>query len=235
MDEAARLAASGEPEGTVIIAAEQTAGRGRAGRSWVTPPGTALACSVLLRPPVAPDRLPVLSLLIGVAAAGAIASVTGLEPRLKWPNDLWLGDGDPGRKVGGILLTSRLGPGGVDSVIAGIGVNVTTERRDLPPGATSLRHEAGRDVGLDALLTALIKHLNHVYDEYLRSDGHPSLDPWRRRAALIGQAVTISDGEQQRTGHFTGVDDDGRLLLREGQGRVLPISAGDLTRGPRSG
>jgi BirA family biotin operon repressor/biotin-[acetyl-CoA-carboxylase] ligase len=234
MDEAARLAAAGEPEGIVVLAAEQTAGRGRAGRSWVTPPGTALLCSVVLRPRVAPDRLPILSLLIGVAAAGAIAVVTGLEPRLKWPNDLWLGDDDPGRKVGGILLTSRLGRGGVDSVVAGVGINVTTKPDDLPPGATSLGHEVGGQVSTDDLLTALLLHLNRVYDGFLAAGGRPSLDPWRQRAALIGQPVTVTDGARLLTGRFTGVDDHGRLVLEDEQGQVHHLTAGDLTRGPRS-
>ncbi len=233
MDEAARLAAEGESEGTVVLAAEQTAGRGRAGRAWVAPPGTALLCSVVLRPRVAADRLPVLSLLVGVAAADAITGVTDLDCRLKWPNDLWLGD-DPGRKVGGILLTSRLGAGGVDSVVAGIGINVTTMPDHLPPGATSLSHEAGGQVSIDDLLTVLLEQLNRVYDDFLATGGRPSLDPWRERAALIGHPVTVIDGDHQLTGLFTGVDDDGRLILEDEQGQVHRVSAGDLTRGPRS-
>lgn len=234
MDEATRLAAEGEPEGTVILAAEQTSGRGRAGRSWVTPPGTALLCSVIMRPRVAPDRLPVLSLLVGSAAADAIESVSGLDCRLKWPNDLWLGDGDPGRKVGGILLTSRLGPDGVEAVVAGIGINVSTHQDALPPGATSLLLEGGGHVAIADLLAALLKHLNHYYDDFLATNGHPGLDPWRQRAALVGQRVTITNGENTLVGDFTGVDDDGRLLLRDDGGRMHRVTAGDLTRGPRS-
>lgn len=234
MDEATRLAASGEPEGAVIVAAEQTAGRGRAGRAWVAPPGTALLCSVILRPRVTPDRLPVLSLLVGVAAADAIASVTGLDCRLKWPNDLWLGERDPGRKVGGILLTSRLGPGGVDAVVAGIGINVSTSQSDLPPGATSLLLEGGGHVVIDDLLAALLEHLNRSYDDFLATNGHPGLDPWRQRAALVGQRVTVTNGEDTLIGEFIGIDDDGRLLLQDEAGRVHRVTAGDLTRGPRS-
>ena len=234
MDEANRLAGLGEPEGTVVVATEQTAGRGRAGRVWTAPPESALLCSVLLRPAVAPDRLPVLSLVIGAAAAEAITLTTGLACRLKWPNDLWLGSEDPGHKVGGILLTSRLDGAGVDHAVAGIGINVTARPADLPPGATSLAAELGRDVSIEALLRHLIDRLNDAYEAFLSSGGHPSLDAWRERAALLDQLVTVSDGDQHHTGRFVGIDDDGRLLLEEESGNVRRIVAGELTRGPRS-
>lgn len=234
MDEANRLADRGEPEGTVVVATEQTAGRGRAGRVWTAPPGSALLCSVLLRPAVAPDRLPVLSLVVGSAAAEAITRTTGLAGRLKWPNDLWLGSEDPGRKVGGILLTSRMGGAGVDHAVTGIGINVTAELADLPPGATSLTAELGRDVSIETLLRHLIDRLNDAYETFLGSGGHPSLDAWRERAALLDQAVTVSDGDVRHTGRFVGIDDDGRLLIEEESGNVRRIVAGELTRGPHS-
>lgn len=234
MAEAARLGDAGEPEGTVVLAAAQTDGRGRAGRAWDAPPGTAVLASVLLRPPVPPARLSVLSLLVGVAAAEAIEQVAGLPCRLKWPNDLWLGSDDPGRKAGGILLTSRLGADGVNQVVAGIGINVTALPEDLPPGATSLAAELGRAVDCGALISCLIERLDCVYAHFLSTAGHPNLGAWRRRAALIGQVVSILDGNQCHTGRFTGVDDDGRLLLQTGDGEPRRIVAGDLVRGPRS-
>ena len=235
MEEAARLTAAGEPEGTIVLAAEQTAGRGRAGRSWIAPPGSALLCSVLLRPPVAAGRLPVLSLVIGAAAADAIEAATGLSPRLKWPNDLWLGDADPGRKVGGVLLTARVDRDDIAAVVAGIGINVTASPAELPPGATSLAAELGRAIAIEPLFDDFIECLNGAYDDFLDTRGHPSLETWRQRAALVGQEVSVTDGDQQRTGRFTGIDDDGRLLLADEQGVIQRIVAGDLTRGPRLG
>jgi BirA family biotin operon repressor/biotin-[acetyl-CoA-carboxylase] ligase len=235
MEEAARLAEAGEPDGTIIVTAEQTAGRGRAGRSWIAPPDSALLCSVLLRPPVAPDRLPVLSLVFGAAAAEAIEAATGLTCRLKWPNDLWLGSEDPGRKGGGVLLTSRLDRNGVGAVVAGIGINVTASPTELPPGATSLAAELGRAVGIEPLLGHLIERLNRGYDDFLATGGRPSLAAWRKRAALVGEMVVVTDGDQQHTGRFTGIDGDGRLLLEDEQGVTRRIVAGDLTRGPQLG
>lgn len=234
MEEAARLGDAGEPEGTVVFADVQTAGRGRAGRAWQAPPGTAVLGSVLFRPAVPPARLPVLSLLIGVAAAEAIEQVADLPCRLKWPNDLWLGSDHPGRKAGGILLTSRLGADGIDQVVAGIGINVSALPADLPPGATSLAAELGRAVDREALVASLIERLDCVYRYFLAAAGHPNLDDWRRRAALIGQTVSIKDGDQCHTGRFTGVDDDGRLLLLMNDGETWRFVAGDLVRGPRS-
>lgn len=234
MAEAARLGDAGEPEGTVVLATAQTAGRGRAGRVWEAPPGTAVLASVLLRPSVPAARLPVLSLLVGVAAAEAIEQVAGLPCRLKWPNDLWLGRDDPGRKAGGILLTSQPGAEGVHQVVAGIGINVTSQPAELPPGGTSLAAELGRAVDRETVVTGLIERLNRVYAHYLATAGHPNLDAWRRRAALIGQIVSIVDGDLCHTGRVVGVDDDGRLLLQTGDGEPRRIVAGDLVRGPRS-
>lgn len=234
MDEATRLAELGEAEGTIVVASEQTAGRGRADRPWIAPADSALLCSVLLRPGVPPDRLAVLSLVIGAAAAEAIEQTAGLWCRPKWPNDLWLGSEDPGRKVGGVLLTSRLGRDGVDYAVAGIGVNVTARPTELPPGATSLSAELGRAVATETLLRRLIDQLNDAYDAFLGSGGRPSLDVWRRRAALIGDEVAVIDGDQHQTGRFVGIDEDGRLLLQAESGTIRSIVAGELTRGPRS-
>ena len=234
MEVAAQLGDAGEPEGTVVLAAAQTAGRGRAGRVWETPPGSALLASLLLRPAVPVARLPVLSLLIGVAAAEAIERVAGLPCRLKWPNDLWLGSEDPGHKTGGVLLTSRLAADGVNQVVAGIGINVTAQPADLPPGATSLTAELGRSVDIESLVTCLIERLEDTYRHFLAVKGNHSLDAWRRRAALLGQQVSIVDGNRHHTGRFLGVDNDGRLLLAIGTNELRRFHAGDLVRGPRS-
>lgn len=138
MDIAAARAQAGEPEGLVVVADEQTAGRGRAGRTWQAPPRSALLLTALLRPPLPPDRLSTLALVAGVALAEAVEAVTGLPAWLKWPNDLWLGERNAGDKAAGILATSRLGPAGVEYALLGIGVNVTTPVEALPPGGTSL-------------------------------------------------------------------------------------------------
>ena len=232
MDEAARLAAAGEPEGTVVIAAEQTAGRGRAGRSWRAPAGTAILCSILLRPPVPAARLGVLPLVAGVAVAEAIEGVAGRPCRLNWPNDVWLGDGPTGPKVAGVLLAARSGPAGVEHAVVGVGINVAATGADLPPGATSLAAATGRPVPLDATLDRLLARLDAGYRAFLAAAGAPSLAAWRARAALLGEPVTVDAAGHPRHGVMRGVADDGALLLERADGTIERILAGDLVRGP---
>ncbi|MDQ3411217.1 MAG: biotin--[acetyl-CoA-carboxylase] ligase [Chloroflexota bacterium] len=233
MDEAARLGDNGEPEGTIVTTAEQTAGRGRAGRAWLAPPHSALLCSVLLRPRVPPTRLPVLSLVIGVATAEAIEATTGLGCRLKWPNDIWLGPDDAARKVSGILVTSRLTAHGIAYAVAGIGINLNARPNALPPGATSLLAETGTRTEPETLLPILVDRLRHAYHDYIVTEGFPNLDRWRQRAALLGERVSIQDVGTNQTGTVAGIDDDGALLLADASGRTRRIIAGELTRGPR--
>ena len=232
MDEVISLAAAGEPEGTVVVADEQTAGRGRAGRPWRAPAGTALLCSVLLRPAVRPEQLAVLPLVVGVAVAEAIEDATGLLCRLKWPNDVWLGDGATGGKVAGVLLTARSRSAEVEHAVAGIGINVTADPADLPAGATSLLAEASCAVDIETMLGHLLTRLDAGYRAFLAAAGAPSLDAWRDRAALLGESVTVDVEGRGRTGVMRGVDDGGALLLERANGVLERIVAGTLVRGP---
>jgi BirA family biotin operon repressor/biotin-[acetyl-CoA-carboxylase] ligase len=149
-------------EGAVVAAGEQTAGRGRLGRSWVAPAGTSLLCSVQLRPTVSPDRLPELTGVAAHACAEAIEAVTGLQTGLKFPNDVLVG----ARKVAGILAEAREG-----RVVAGIGVNVNVAEADLPTGletpATSLLVETGREIDRAELLVELLDRLERRYRAWL--------------------------------------------------------------------
>jgi BirA family transcriptional regulator, biotin operon repressor / biotin---[acetyl-CoA-carboxylase] ligase len=157
-----RLLGANDPEGAVVVADEQTEGRGRVGRQWLAPAGTSLLVSVLLRPDVEPARLPELSLVAGRACAEAIAEVAGLEIEVKFPNDVLV----RGRKVAGILAEASEG-----RVVLGIGVNVSQAAGDLPAEprtpATSLLLETGRPVDRAELLVALLDRLERRYDEWL--------------------------------------------------------------------
>jgi BirA family biotin operon repressor/biotin-[acetyl-CoA-carboxylase] ligase len=157
-----RLLREGDPEGAVAVAEEQTEGRGRLGRSWQAPTRTSVLVSVLLRPPVEPPRLPELSLVAGGAVAQAIADLTGLEPTIKFPNDVLVG----GRKVAGILAESSEG-----RVVLGIGVNVNQSREQLPvetqTEATSLSVETGTPIDRAALLAAILQRLERDYDRWV--------------------------------------------------------------------
>ena len=153
----------GAPEGAVAVTDEQTEGRGRLGRRWHARHGTSILCSVALDPPVEPPRLPELSLVAGRACAEAIGGVTGLDPQLKFPNDILVG----GRKVAGILAEAREG-----HVVLGIGINVNASRHELPDDvqtpATSLLVETGTHVDRAQLLVELLARLEGHYDEWLR-------------------------------------------------------------------
>ena len=157
-----RLLREDDPEGAVAVAEEQTEGRGRLGRSWHAPARTSVLVSVLLRPSVEPPRLPELSLVAGGAVAEAIAEVTGLEPTIKFPNDVLIG----GRKVAGILAESADG-----RVVLGVGVNVNQTREQLPPETgtepTSLRVETGAPIDRAALLAAILQRLERDYDRWV--------------------------------------------------------------------
>ena len=232
MDEAARLAAAGEPEGTVVAAEAQTAGRGRTGRPWTAPPQTAVLCSVVLRPPLAPDKLTTLPLIAGVAVAEAIERVAALPCRLKWPNDVWLGIETPGRKVAGVLVAARAGTARIEHAILGLGINVAAAPADLPPGATSLAAEAGHPLAVDEVLAALLDRLDAGYRAFLAANGAPSLAAWRERAALLGNQVTVEIAGRRRAGVMRGVDDAGALLLAGPDGTFERVMAGELVRGP---
>jgi BirA family biotin operon repressor/biotin-[acetyl-CoA-carboxylase] ligase len=154
----------GAAEGAVVVADEQTAGRGRLGRRWFAPRGTSLLCSIQLRPPVPGDRLPELTGVAARACGDAITALTGLEPELKFPNDLLLG----GRKVAGVLAEAREG-----RVVLGIGINVNLTEDTLPTEvdrpATSLLVEAGRELDRAELLVELLRCLERRYDEWLNA------------------------------------------------------------------
>lgn len=160
-----RLLQPGDPEGAVAVAEEQSEGRGRLGRRWQAPAGTSVLVSVVLRPSVDAPRLPELSLIAGGAVAEAIAEVTGLEPAIKFPNDVLL----DGKKVAGILAESSDG-----RVVLGIGVNVNQTADELPADAqtepTSLRLEAGEPVDRGVLLAAILLRVEHAYDAWLATD-----------------------------------------------------------------
>jgi BirA family biotin operon repressor/biotin-[acetyl-CoA-carboxylase] ligase len=157
-----RLLRPDDPEGAVAVADDQSEGRGRLGRSWHAPAGTSVLVSVLLRPTVASPRLPELSLVTGGAVAEAIAEVTGLEPAIKFPNDVLLG----GKKVAGILAESSEG-----RVVLGIGVNANQTADQLPADAqtepTSLRLELGARVERAELLAAILRHVERAYDAWI--------------------------------------------------------------------
>ena len=232
MDRAGIFARAGAPEGIVVVSDEQTAGRGRGGRHWHSLPGAALYATLVLRPPVPPPALATLPLVAGVAVAEALEALTGAAVQLKWPNDVWLGSDPERRKVAGILLTSAISGQQVNHVLCGVGINLTTPLDQLPPGGMSVLAATGKPVSAREMLELLLPAFRDRYGEYLNGGGGPSLDAWHTRAAMLGEAVTVQDTGQIRTGRFAGIDADGALLLEQ-DGVVQRVVAGDLVRGPQ--
>ena len=227
-------ALAGEPEGAVLAAEEQRAGRGRMGRTWTSPPRAALKVSVLLKPAVPLARRGWLPLLAGVAVATAVTQVTGVETRLKWPNDLLAADA----KLAGILAEA-VG----DAVVVGIGLNVSTEPAELShllaatrPGAlpaTSLRAAGATALDRASLLLAILGELEHWYRAWQRAGGDPDRSGLRteytRLSATIGRTVRAElPGGQALSGPAVGVDSDGRLLVRVSSGSEVAVAAGDV-------
>jgi BirA family biotin operon repressor/biotin-[acetyl-CoA-carboxylase] ligase len=227
MDLATALAAEGAAEGTVVIARHQSAGRGRAGRRWETPPGTALLCSVVVRPAIPANGLMPLALLAGDAVAMAIQAMTGLEARIKWPNDVLVGD----RKIAGVLIQARHAPDRT-SMIVGIGINTAIPPGGLPDGATSMLAETGIVPTHDVLLKTVLAFFEQRYHDVLAGSVEGHLHRISQHLAMIGEDVTVQEGSQAVRGRLAGVDHDGALLL-EVAGARRRIIAGDVVRGPR--
>ncbi len=231
-------AAAGAPEGSVLVADHQRAGRGRLGRQWVTPPGSALAVSVLLRPPAAArDRLGWLPLLTGLAVLDALDVLApGVGAVLKWPNDVLVGAGDGVAKVAGVLVQAVPAAGAgegavrgvVGAVVVGIGVNVSTPAAELPTGvaATSLA-AAGADVDRDALLQVLLDRLGERYGRWVA--GTDPIADLRARCSTLGREVAVDRPGRALTGRAVDVDPAGRLLVRRSDGTTVAVDAGDVT------
>jgi BirA family biotin operon repressor/biotin-[acetyl-CoA-carboxylase] ligase len=234
-DVAKQLATEGAAEGTVVIADEQTAGRGRLERRWVAPPGTCLLCSLLFRPALLPAQAHRLTMLCSMAAADAIQEIAGLSVALKWPNDLIVKAQSQGWcKLAGILTESGMTGDALDVVIVGIGINVNVPEEALPaldPHATSILAESGREIDRAELLAAL---LAGVEARYARLEaGESPRDEWATRLTTLGERVTVTATEGTFTGVAESVDEDGALLLRTDDGEHRRLLAGDVTLADR--
>jgi BirA family biotin operon repressor/biotin-[acetyl-CoA-carboxylase] ligase len=232
MDEARQLAERGAAEGTVVLADVQTAGRGRLQRAWWAPAGSSLLLTVVLRPDLEPRQAQRLTMACSLAVCDAIEQVCGLEGRIKWPNDVLIGE----RKVCGILTELGLVGTRLDYALVGIGLNVNVDLSAAPPlmvPATSLRMEVGRPVSRLDLLVALLTHIEHRCAD-LGGGASPHAE-WAGRMATLGRHVQASSGSESWAGVASGVDEDGALLLRLEDGTIRRLLAGDVTLRAHSG
>lgn len=228
--EAAReLAAGGAAQGTVVIAERQSAGRGRMGRTWHSPPGVNLYTTIILRPPIPLAEVPRLSLVAGVAAAEAVEREAPGIVTLKWPNDVWL----RGRKAGGIIAEAVTDAHQqLDCVLLGIGLNINLAADDVPPElrgkATSMRIATGHRCDRTAIADSLFNRLDSRYMESLTRGFESIVPAWERYSALTGRRIAIVDGARHQSGIVRGIDGTGALLLDIG-GRVERIVAGEVS------
>lgn len=231
MADAAREAQAGAPEGAIVVAEEQTAGRGRMGRSWVSPAGVNIYVTIILRPSL--EQLRQLSVIAPLAVCQAIEETTSLFPRIKWPNDVLI----DGRKVAGMLVQSEIADGNVLYALPGIGINVNFDagaHKEIAAIATSLRSELGREVAREHVLATTLDYFEEHYEALRR--GEVISMPWKHRLDTLGKPVRVQfAGGRSEEGVAVDADSDGSLILRRDDGSHVRIEAGEVTLRPDSG
>ena len=227
-DRARQEALAGASEGTMVLAEEQTEGRGRFGRAWVSPRGSALLLSIILRPAI--EILPQLNMVASLAVVRAVAAETGLKTQIKWPNDVQIG----GKKLAGMLIDTEVTSDGVNFAVIGIGLNVAldpSEHPEIADIATSLSHEMGRRVRRLGLLRELLTATEDLYETV--KSGASLLDEWRTAMATLGQDIRVrwpgDEGETVEEGRAEDVDEEGALLLRRADGTIARVVAGEVS------
>ncbi len=217
------LAEKGEPEGTVVLSERQTKGRGRMGRKWISPKG-GIYMSLVLRPDVGADEIPALTIIAAIAVARAVRVMSGIEPGVKWPNDLYV----KGKKLCGILTEIKAQPDMVDFLILGIGINVNTSENDLPDGATSLKVEYGKHINRAEFVKIILEEFERDYCTF-REKGFMALrDECRQKSLILGSNVKIDVHNGVIEGLAFDLDEKGALLVRNSNGIVKRVFSGDV-------
>jgi BirA family biotin operon repressor/biotin-[acetyl-CoA-carboxylase] ligase len=223
-----RLAYDNAPEGTVIIAEEQVAGRGRMDRKWHSPKYTGIWMSIILRPNIPLPKAPQLTLLTAVAIVQAIEDLTGLLPEIKWPNDILI----RGKKVTGILTELEAEADRINSIIIGIGMNVNQIKEDFPVElqeiATSLFIEKGEKVSRSDLIKGIFMNLEKLYLLYLEEGFLPIKLLWEGYAISIGRKITARTLSNSITGTAKGITDDGVLIMVDDHGKTHHVYSADI-------
>jgi BirA family biotin operon repressor/biotin-[acetyl-CoA-carboxylase] ligase len=225
---AKELAGRMAPEGTVVVAEEQTSGRGRRERTWFSPKGHGIYASLILRPAMPASEAPRITLMTAVAVADALLSLAKMPVTIKWPNDILVN----GKKLAGILTEISTEMDAVHHIVVGLGLNVSTpfERfpEDIRKKATSILIETGHQLPRVGVVRAYLEHFEVLYEE-LKRDGFGSImQRWRKLSNVIGQRVTVEVIGKEYCGEVVAVDDDGVLVIRDDKGRSHRVICGDL-------
>ena len=224
-----RIASDGAPDGTAAVAAAQTAGRGRRGRTFQSAAGKGVYLSVLLRPRLTPEQLMPLTGLCAVAMCGAVERVCGVRPQIKWTNDLILN----GRKLGGILTELGMENGALSYVIIGVGVNVSHRTEDFEGEvadlATSLERELHREVSKDALAAAMLAALDTLYDDLRRGSTAPYVERYRRDCVTLQKEVQLLWQDVHEKVFALDVDGQFGLVVRRENGKIETVRTGEVS------
>ena len=226
--EAARLAQQGRDHGTVVIADRQTCGKGRRGRSWHTPGNTSIAMSFLLKPQLEAEYASMLTLVQAMAVAEAVEEVTALKSQIKWPNDILINE----KKVCGILTEMNLNGSEIASVIIGTGINVNQESfpEEIREIATSLKKESGEEQCREKLVGVLCKKFEQYYEQFLTTkDLSGIVEEYNARLVSAGRSVRVLDPKGEYTGEAMGINAQGELQVRQDNGNVINVYAGEVS------
>lgn len=226
-DTAKILGAQGAAEGAMVVAETQTAGRGRLGRYWLSPPGLGIYVSLLLRPPLPPNEMPQITLSTAVSVVRALTRAVGVTPGIKWPNDLIL----KGKKLGGILTEMETESDQIRYLVVGMGLNVNNP--DFPPElggrATSLLREEGHSFPRLAILKAWLEEFETLYKQFL-AQGFPGiLEEWKQHSVTLGKYVAVRQGPRQIEGLAMEITAEGALVLETAWGEEVKVTSGEIT------
>ncbi|MDX9872204.1 MAG: biotin--[acetyl-CoA-carboxylase] ligase [Clostridia bacterium] len=228
-EEAKKKAAAGAPEGTVVAAEKQLSGKGRMGRPWVSDSGVGLWFSIVLKPPIMPAQAAQLTFVSAVAVCRAVREFTGLDARIKWPNDILLND----KKICGILTELSAEIDRINYMVAGIGLNVNHRDADFAPEiagkAGSLAMSAGKEFRRAEVLICVLNSFAEVYQQYLSAGFARILAEWRRLNCVLGEEVEIISARETYRGYAVDIDADGQLLVKTKAGELRTVIVGDVS------
>jgi len=224
MDIAVQLGMQGLGEGTIVLAEAQSRGRGRFNRVWSSPKYKGIYLSLILRPKIAPNSTPILTLLSAVSICEAIKEITGLEAKIKWPNDIFIHN----KKLGGILTELNAEMDVTHFVVIGVGLNVNNDKKALLAGATSLKDQKKEETSRIELLQEMLRSIEKNYLTLQEESAGIILDKWRSCNITLGERVRVVSSKGTREGQALDIDTDGGLLIRNDSGLTEKMMSGDI-------
>lgn len=227
-NKAKRMAEEGASHGTLVIADEQTGGRGRRGRSWKTPPGSAIAMTLILRPPLPPERASMITLVMGMAVASACRELLGIPESIKWPNDVVI----DGKKICGILTEMSAEMDDIHYLVIGVGINVNIEEfpEEIRGVATSLSLKAGHSVNRASVICGCMKYFERYYETFLETGDLSGLkDAYNRMLVNMDTEVRVLEPGNEYCGISRGINEKGELLVEREDHTVEAVYAGEVS------